>query len=99
MFLPEWWLDYSTTPNKDSRYQKHGAHFWIKPSCAKKFIDWEIIRQLPNDMFYAAGHYGQFIFIVPARNLVVVRLAQTYNSDNFNEYKFLLDIINTIEIC
>ena len=98
MFLPEWWLDYSTTRTKDSRYQKHGAHFWIKPSCAKKLKDWEIIKQLPNDMFYAAGHYGQFIFIVPSKNMVVVRLAQTYNSDNFNEYKFLLNIVNTIKM-
>lgn len=94
--LPEWWIKYSTKATETSRFKKYGAHIWIKPQSAKKPEQWEIIKQLPDDLMYAAGHYGQFLFIVPSKDLIVVRLAQTYDSDAFNEFKFILDICNTI---
>lgn len=94
--LPEWWIKYSTKTTETSRFKKYGAHIWIKPKSAKKPEQSEIIKQLPDDLMYAAGHYGQFLFIVPSKDLIVVRLAQTYDSDAFNEFKFILDICNTI---
>lgn len=94
--LPEWWIKYSNTKTESSRYKKHGAHLWIKPANAKRPDQWGIIKQLPDDIMNAAGHYGQFLFIIPSMDLVVVRLAQTYDSDSFNEYKFMLDICHAI---
>lgn len=94
--FPEWWLNYSAKPTETSRYKKHGAHLWIKPDSAKKPEQLNVIKQLPDDIMNAAGHYGQFLFIIPSKDLVVIRLAQTYDSDDFNEYKFILDICNAI---
>lgn len=95
--LPEWWIEYTIRHTENSRYQKFGAHFWLKPKDAKNPDDLKIINRLPDDLFYAAGHYGQFLFIVPSKDLVVVRLAQTYYSDLWNEFEFLEKVINTIE--
>ncbi|MCK9279365.1 MAG: beta-lactamase family protein [Melioribacteraceae bacterium] len=94
--FPDWWMKYSTTRTVSSRFQKFGAHIWVKPNGSKRESRLPFIELLPDDLFFATGHYGQYLFIVPSKNLVVLRLGQTEKSDYFNEYKFLIDICKTV---
>lgn len=64
LFAPEW-TDYvaTPTPTSDGTY---GAQFWL--NAEGKYKD------LPKNMFYADGFQGQFVFIFPDQDLVVVRM-------------------------
>jgi len=62
--LPEGWVGYTTTPANGSDGQ-YGAFFWLNRSGYTPGV--------PEDMFSCNGHDGQFIFIVPSKQLVVVR--------------------------
>lgn len=63
IFSPEW-VDYVTKPtvNSDGVY---GAHFWL--NAGGKYPD------VPRDMFSANGFQGQRVYIIPSKELVVVR--------------------------
>jgi len=89
------WLFYSATPTMNSRQRKFGAHLWIKPLDPK--VDQKIIiNKLPDDYCYASGHYGQYLSVIPSEELVVVRLGFTKNSHDWNQEKFVADILSTI---
>ncbi|WP_041802141.1 serine hydrolase domain-containing protein [Flagellimonas ruestringensis] len=58
------WVDYITKPtiNSDGTY---GAHFWL--NAEGKYPD------VPRDMFSCNGFEGQHVFMIPSKDLVVVR--------------------------
>src|SRR6056297_121127 len=58
------WVDYITKPtiNSDGTY---GAHFWL--NAEGKYPD------VPNDMFSCNGFEGQHVFMIPSKDLVIVR--------------------------
>ena len=91
--LPEGWVDYTTTPVAQAPLRKYGAHFWLNIGEAdnpanRRFPD------APTDLFFAEGFDGQNLFIIPSRDLVVVRLgATTYG--HFNQNQFLRDLLLT----
>ena len=58
------WVDYITTPTPHSS-SKYGAHFWLNASGT--FPD------APLDMYSANGFQGQYVFIIPSHDLVIVR--------------------------
>lgn len=63
IFSPEWG-DYITTPtiHSDGTY---GAHFWL--NAEGKYPD------VPKDLFSCNGYQGQYVFVIPSKDLVVVR--------------------------
>ena len=65
--LPEGWVDMTRTPPPGGPANFYGAGFWLLPG--------------EGDAFYAQGHEGQTIFIVPSRDLIVVRLALMEEND------------------
>jgi hypothetical protein len=84
--LPAGWVDYSTTPAKSSN-GKYGAQFWLNRS--------KSVPDAPEDMYKCDGHRGQTVFIIPSRNLVVVRLG--FSEDNFSFNDFIKEILGSIE--
>ncbi len=60
--VPEDWVSASLTPA--SVYEGYGYQWWLEGSTTPG---------LPADLFAALGHDGQFIYIVPSLDLVVVR--------------------------
>lgn len=62
--LPENWVDYTTTPANGSNGQ-YGAFFWLNRSGDQP--------DAPADAYLCKGHDGQFIVIIPSKQLVVVR--------------------------
>jgi len=83
--LPKGWVGYTTTPAAASKGE-YGAQFWLNKS--KKLPD------APEDLFSCNGHRGQRVFIIPSRNLVVVRLG--FSEEGFNHNEFLKGILAAI---
>jgi CubicO group peptidase (beta-lactamase class C family) len=86
--LPEGWVKYSTTAASASKGE-YGAFFWLNQS--KKY------PSAPEDMFSCEGHDGQYIYIIPSRQLVVVVLGYSPRSKGGIDCDRLLkDILNTL---
>jgi len=66
--LPEGWTKFVSTPAPAWSQPVYGGLFWINGTG---------VFNLPRDAYYAAGAGGQFAFIVPSRQLVVVRLGHS----------------------
>lgn len=83
--LPENWVKFSTEEAKgsDGRY---GALFWLNKS--------KRIRTAPEDMFSCNGHDGQYIFMIPSKDLAVVLLG--YSPDGIDLDNLLGDILETL---
>lgn len=74
--LPNGWSEYVSTPSNASN-EEYGAHFWLNRDGEgrKRFVP-----GLPENVYYMAGHEGQYVFIVPDKNAVIVRLGMTRGS-------------------
>lgn len=60
--VPEAWIDASLAPSP--LYAGYGYQWWLEGKAD---------TSLPPDLFMANGHDGQFIYVVPSLELVVVR--------------------------
>lgn len=75
--LPAGWMQRSTTASPGTGY---GAGFWLnnpQPGGPWPGARWGL-PGVPADAYFARGYLGQFIVVVPSRQLVVVRLAVTH---------------------
>jgi len=63
--LPEGWSDFARTPAPAWSQPIYGGMFWLN-----RIRQWP----LPEDAYYMAGSGGQYTFIVPTHDLVIVRL-------------------------
>jgi CubicO group peptidase (beta-lactamase class C family) len=71
---PEW-VEFVRTPSKtDGGY---GGHFWVNRPRPEGREDALFPEAGPADAFGAVGHLGQFVVIVPSKQLVVVRVGNT----------------------
>ncbi|HSO06882.1 MAG TPA: serine hydrolase, partial [Pelomicrobium sp.] len=69
-----------------------GAHFWLKVPA--EFAGG--VRSnggLPPGTFHAVGFEGQFVSVIPARRLVVVRLGLSSGPGAWNHLRFLDDVV------
>lgn len=64
--LPREWVDYARTPTYQDAEQCYGAHWWMRTS--------------RTSWFMASGYDGQRILCVPEKDLVLVRLGRTPES-------------------
>lgn len=75
--LPEGWVDFIRTPAPAAERNHYGGLFWL--NAGKSYED------LPEDMYWPAGHHGQVVMIVPSHDLVVVRLGHS-SQGGFDDY-------------
>ena len=63
LFAPEWvsYVKQPTTQSDDT----YGAHFWLNAG--------GIYPDVPKDLYSMNGYQGQYVFIIPSKDLVVVR--------------------------
>lgn len=74
--LPEGWMTESTTPvpidssEEELETDSYGSGWWLNQR-----PDGQLVKStLPADTYFAEGHDGQWIVVVPSAKLVVVRL-------------------------
>jgi len=85
--INESWVNYTATPTNDSNGE-YGAHFWLNAG--------GVYPNVPKDLFSCNGYQGQRVFIIPSKDIVIVRMGLTEDSD-FNFDEFLKDILATIQ--
>ena len=80
------WVDYVTTPtmHSDSIY---GAHFWLNAG--------GVYPDVPKDLYSANGYQGQYVFMIPSKDLVVVRTGLAESPD-FDVNGFLSEVVKAI---
>lgn len=80
------WVKYVTTPTKNSN-GTYGGHFWLNAN--GKYPD------VPRDLFSANGFQGQRVFIIPSKDLVIVRTGLAEEPE-FDINTFLSEIMSAI---
>lgn len=90
--LPEGWVDYSRTPTPESPpHEKYGAQFWLNAGGKDRWLP-----DLPADMYAASGHEGQYVLIIPSRELVVVRLGLSRGPESREILAFVPDLLEAL---
>jgi CubicO group peptidase (beta-lactamase class C family) len=86
--LPEGWVKYCTTPASASKGE-YGSFFWLNQNGK--------LPSAPSDTYWAQGHNGQRIFIVPSKELVVVVTSYSPKPDKVIDFDHLLgDILKAL---
>lgn len=70
------WIDYMTTPTPQATKRPYGAGVWLIDS---EHPDQRWMQRLPPGTYYASGLQTNQLWIIPARELVIVRLGATSN--------------------
>jgi len=85
--INESWVNYVSTPNGNSNGQ-YGAHFWLNAGGNRPDV--------PRDMYAMEGYQGQMVFIIPSKEMVVVRMGLTEEPIiDFNKLlKEILEAVN-----
>ncbi|MEL6258897.1 MAG: serine hydrolase, partial [Pseudomonadota bacterium] len=78
--LPEGWVDFARTESPAENVNVYGAGWWITPPEAVERSHRQAAKTCPCDTFSAGGHEGQTIWVVPSRDLVIVRLGLMQNN-------------------
>lgn len=81
------WIDYVTEPTVHSN-GTYGAHFWLNANGKYPGV--------PTDLYSANGYQGQYVFIIPSKDLVIVRTGLAEAPD-FNVDGFLYNVVSAID--
>lgn len=87
--LPEGWVEYVSTPSgpqPDGPFG-YGAGFWLLNKS----------EGVPPDTFAAFGNRGQYVVIVPSRNVVIVRRGEDPAGSRFDIVAFTRDVLAALE--
>ncbi len=87
--LPEGWVKYVATPSgpqPDGAFG-YGAGFWLMNKS----------DGVPPDTFAAFGNRGQYVVIVPSRNVVIVRRGEDPVGASFDIAAFTRDVLAALE--
>lgn len=83
--LPEGWVKYVSTPSGPQPQGEfgYGAGFWLMNNS----------DGIPPDTFAAFGNRGQYVVIVPSRNVVIVRRGEDPVGGGFDIAAFTRDVL------
>jgi hypothetical protein len=93
--LPPDWVSFSTTQTPQSPGLIYGAHWWLglRPELGGGTA---AAARIPRDAFFAVGHEGQVLTVIPSLRLVVVRLGLSIHVDAWNHASFLSELVDVI---
>jgi CubicO group peptidase (beta-lactamase class C family) len=92
--LPEGWTEYSSTPAEGTKTGQYGAQFWLNAGAKGNPSD-RVYPDAPTDLYWADGYEGQNVFILPSKDLVIVKLSQS-SGNYLDDNKFLADILRAL---
>ncbi len=88
--IPEEWVRESVQPASEN-ITGYGYQWWLLPT----YSGWEE-SIVPRDTFIAIGLFEQQIFVIPSKELVIVRTANDLGSSGWNELEFLTLVLESI---
>jgi hypothetical protein len=86
--LPASWVKETVQPSTADARKHYGYQFWLNGYEAR-VLSRRWYPDVPADMYFADGYGGQDIYIIPSKQLVVVRLGL----HTLDENKFLKEVI------
>lgn len=78
--LPEGWVEFATTVHEGTDTNVYGAGWWVTPPEGETPTHPQSAISAPHDAFHAGGNEGQTIWVVPSKDLVIVRLGLMTNA-------------------
>jgi len=89
--LPEGWMRSTTTVSavRTQEDPNYAGGWWTNLTSAGVLID----SELPRDAYWASGHDGQRMYVVPSERLVVVRLGFSPDADDVRTNRLVADVI------
>jgi len=78
--IPEAWVEESTAPEPDDNRPQLGAVQLPKPDGYYQYHWWGTKRENGLYDYTAVGHLGQYIFVRPDKNLIIVRMGTETNT-------------------
>ncbi|MDJ0978069.1 MAG: serine hydrolase [Erythrobacter sp.] len=93
--LPEGWRDYVSTPSgpqPEGTQWGYGAGWWTfrRP-------EGNAFEGIPDDAFAARGNRGQYVVVVPSRNVVIVRRGEDVVGTRFDIAAFTRDVLAALD--
>ncbi len=87
--LPEGWRDHVSRPSgpQPGGAQGYGATFWLMNNS----------EGVPADTISANGNRGQYVIIVPSRDIVIVRRGEDPTGKRFDFIAFTRDVLAALE--
>jgi len=81
------WIDFVRTPApaSDVRGHDYGGQWWLVPDARK--------GEVPADAYSTAGNRGQYVIVVPSRDLVIVRRGLDYGRQGFDRWSLLAQVL------
>jgi CubicO group peptidase (beta-lactamase class C family) len=89
--LPEDWVQQTTQPVVTTEKNRYGYQFWLN-SYTENGKKMKVFPDAPDDLFYPSGYGGQHVYIMPSKDLIVVRMGLFEIDQN----SFLREIIKSI---
>lgn len=93
--LPEGWVEYISDPSGPQRSETnwgYGAGWWTFHRNDGLGYD-----GIPEDAFAAQGNRGQYVVVVPSRNVVIVRRGEDQVGTRFDIVAFTRDVLEALE--
>ncbi|TCK39293.1 CubicO group peptidase (beta-lactamase class C family) [Paraburkholderia sp. BL8N3] len=97
--LPAGWVRYMSSVTALSPRHDFGAHAWVRvpePFDSHSHNQEWPGPSLPADAFHVVGHEGQFVSVIPDRELVVVRLGLSRPESAWDHEAFLARLLAAI---
>ncbi len=92
--LPEGWMRQTTTTITPASAEdpNYAAGWWTNVTASGAVVD----ARLPRDAYWASGHDGQLLYVVPSAKLVVVRLGFSPAADDVRTEQLVADVIKAL---
>ncbi|MCY3731414.1 MAG: hypothetical protein OXF98_08740, partial [Rhodospirillaceae bacterium] len=84
--ISEEWIDFvrTTAPATAETGNFYGGQFWLVP---------DERTDVPRTAYSTSGNRGQYVVILPSRELVIVRRGLDYGSQGFNRWDLLREVL------
>ena len=77
--LPAGWVDFTRTRAPAANNGTYAAHFWLNQEPREG--QFRLLPGAPPSVFAMSGNGGQYVSLVPTRDLIVVRLGEMHSLD------------------